>query len=272
MLLAQTICDDARRGDLALPLWDTIRCKAMDVAAREPILREMLERDVLAAPCDFCILARVLSRRLSTASVDGAMLEEIFLDTLRRDAGVLERTESDLRAVLERDPASEGYLHTLLNLKGFHALQSYRIANRLWREDRRDLALWLSNLAGLVFGPDIHPAAQLGCGIMLDHGAGIVIGETAVVEHDVSLMQGVTLGGTGKVSGDRHPKVRSGVMIGAGATVLGNIEIGAGARVAAGSVVLRDVPAHTTVAGVPAEVVRIHAAEDMPAFDMRQDI
>ena len=148
----------------------------------------------------------------------------------------------------------------------------YRAAHRLWIEGRRDVANWLSNLASLVFGPDIHPAARIGRAVMLDHGSGIVIGETSVIEDQVSILQNVTLGGTGKETGDRHPKIRRGVMIGAGAKILGNIEVGAFSKIAAGSVVLKPVPPRTTVAGVPATVVRIHRVDEVPAAEMDQTI
>lgn len=163
-------------------------------------------------------------------------------------------------------------MHVLMNLKGFQALQTYRVAHRLWLDGRKEVANWLSNLASLVFGPDIHPAARIGQAVMLDHGSGIVIGETAVIDDEVSILQNVTLGGTGKETGDRHPKIRRGVMIGAGAKILGNIEVGAYSKVAAGSVVLKPVPHRTTVAGVPATVVRIHRADEIPAAEMDQTI
>ncbi len=175
----------------------------------------------------------------------------------------------DILAVRLRDPAVDQYSTALLYLKGFHALQIYRVAHWLWLQDRKALAIYLQNQVSLIFNVDIHPAATVGCGIMLDHATGIVIGETAVVENDVSIMQSVTLGGTGKMGGDRHPKIREGVMIGAGAKILGNIEVGVGAKIGAGSIVLQSVPAHTTAAGVPARVVGKPASEK-PSFDMDQ--
>jgi len=178
---------------------------------------------------------------------------------------------ADLCAVQERDPAVEFFSTPLLYLKGFLALQSYRIAHWLWNQKREALAIYLQNQISVVFAVDIHPAARIGKGIMLDHATGIVIGETAIVEDDVSILQSVTLGGTGKESGDRHPKIRAGVMIGAGAKVLGNIEVGRGAKVGAGSVVLDHVPEHTTVAGVPAKVVGRPDSE-MPSLAMNQTI
>jgi serine O-acetyltransferase len=175
----------------------------------------------------------------------------------------------DLQAVRDRDPASRGMLAPFLYFKGFHALEAYRIANWFWRQERQLLAVHIQSRVSEVFGVDIHPAARIGSGILIDHATGIVIGETAVIEDNVSILHGVTLGGTGKETGDRHPKIRQGVMIGAGAKVLGNLEVGAGAKIAAGSVVLDAVPPHCTVAGIPARVVGRPAVES-PAFDMDQ--
>ncbi len=253
-------------------LWNVIRAEALDLARCEPAMRPLLEEQVIDPSDGNEILARVICARLAVAQVDRGMLLELFSGVMEHHPEVLRSTEADITAVRERDPAYATCLHALMNLKGFHAVQTYRIAHCLWNEDRREIALWLSNLASLVFGPDIHPAARIGSSIMLDHGSGIVIGETAVVEDDVSILQNVTLGGTGKETGDRHPKVRKGVMIGAGAKILGNIEIGAYSKVAAGSVVLKSVPPHATVAGVPAEVVRLHRQDEIPARSMDQSI
>jgi serine O-acetyltransferase len=253
-------------------IWSRIREEAADLAGRESVLRRLLGEQVIAARSNADVLVNILAARLSTAGMDASELRQLFHDVLHRNPGILPATEADLQAVRKRDPACTTYLHALLNLKGFHALQTHRIAHALWVEGRVELASWLANLGSLIFGPDIHPAARLGSGIMLDHGSGIVIGETAIIEDDVSILQNVTLGGTGKECGDRHPKIRRGVMIGAGAKILGNIEIGAFSRIAAGSVVLKPVPAHCTVAGVPATVVRIHRADEIPAETMDQNI
>jgi len=182
-----------------------------------------------------------------------------------------EAIRADLRAVRERDPASTSFSHPFLYFKGFQALQSYRVAHWLWTEDRHSLALFLQNRISQVFAVDIHPAARIGHGILIDHGTGVVIGETAVVENDVSMLHDVTLGGTGKETGDRHPKVREGVLIGAGAKILGNVEIGNCSRIAAGSVVTHPVPANSTVAGNPARVVG-HAGCAEPARTMDQTL
>ncbi|MDE1993959.1 MAG: serine O-acetyltransferase [Rhizobiaceae bacterium] len=253
-------------------VWDVIRQEAADLASREPTLRSLLASQIIDARSDAEGLANILVARLSVAQIETGDLLALFLDVLTRHAAILSTTEADLIAVRTRDPACITYLHALLNLKGFHALQTHRIAHALWTEGRSEIASWLSNLASLVFGPDIHPAARIGAAIMLDHGSGIVIGETAVIEDEVSILQNVTLGGTGKETGDRHPKIRHGVMIGAGAKILGNIEVGAFSKVAAGSVVVKPVPPHCTVAGVPATVVRIHRADEIPAETMDQNI
>jgi serine O-acetyltransferase len=175
---------------------------------------------------------------------------------------VLPSVEADLVAVSVRDPACRSPLHALLYFKGFHALQAHRVAHSLWRRGRRDAAAWLANRTALALQVDIHPAVPFGRRVVIDHATGVVIGETALVEDDVTIFHGVTLGATGKHRGDRHPKVRRGALVGAGATVLGNVEIGRCSRVAAGSVVLAPVPPHCTVAGVPARVVRKHVAEE----------
>ncbi|MBB3658228.1 serine O-acetyltransferase [Rhizobium sp. BK650] len=253
-------------------VWTAIRAEATDLATREPTLRALLETQIIGVASDADIIAHVISARLAVASVDTEDLFRLFHGILLERADICAAIEADILAVRERDPACTTCLHALLNLKGFHALQTHRIAHALWINGRHEIASWLSNLASLVFGPDIHPAARIGSSIMLDHGSGIVIGETAVIEDEVSILQNVTLGGTGKETGDRHPKIRHGVMIGAGAKILGNIEIGAFSKIAAGSVVLKPVPAHCTVAGVPATVVRIHRNDEIPAETMDQNI
>lgn len=253
-------------------VWDIIRQEAVVLADREPILHLPLDAQILAARSNAEIVANTLAARLSATGVATSDLAALFADIFTRHETILPATEADLVAVRTRDPACTTYLHALMNLKGYHALQTHRVAHALWLEDRCEIASWLSNLASLVFGPDIHPAAKIGASIMLDHGSGIVIGETAVIEDEVSILQGVTLGGTGKQTGDRHPKIRHGVMIGAGAKILGNIEVGAFSKIAAGSVVVKPVPPHCTVAGVPAVVVRIHRADEIPAETMDQNI
>jgi serine O-acetyltransferase len=176
---------------------------------------------------------------------------------------------ADLAAVFDRDPACNRYLEPLLYFKGFHALVTHRFANALWHEGRRDFALFLQSQSSRTFNVDIHPAARFGQGIMLDHGTGLVVGETAVVGNNCSFLHAVTLGGSGKESGNRHPKIGENVLVGAGAKILGNISVGEGSRIAAGSVVLRDVPSHVTVAGVPAKVVGSAGCAE-PALEMEQ--
>lgn len=254
-------------------VWHDIRREADALAAREPFLR-LLVQPIVISVCGAEMLVRVLAVRLAgsgaNAGADRSMLEALLTETL--DGALVEAAEADIAAVIARDPACPGPGHVLLNLKGFQALQAYRFAHRLWHAGRHEAARLLASQAAIAFDIDIHPAARIGCGVMLDHGSGIVIGETAVVEDDVSMLQGTTLGGNGRDMGDRHPKVRRGVMIGAGASILGNVEVGTCSKVAAGSVVLKPVPAWTTVAGVPATVVRIHDKAEVPAEEMVQDI
>jgi serine O-acetyltransferase len=253
-------------------LWAEIRCIAQEVAEREPLLQRRLRHLVLERDSLGDMLAAILARQLACDDLPEARLFATIYDVLREEEAIVSQASADLDAVKTRDPAWHSHVHVLLNLKGFQALQAYRVAHCLWRQGRKELACLLSSLGSFSFGVDIHPAARIGCGVMLDHGIGIVIGETAVVEDQVSILQGVTLGGTGKERGDRHPKVRSGVMIGAGAKVLGNIEIGTMSKIAAGSVVLHDVPPYATVAGVPARVVRQHGGDVSPALEMYQKI
>jgi serine O-acetyltransferase len=198
-------------------------------------------------------------------------MSDLISDTIRRHPEIVTASLYDLDAVLARDPACESALVPFLYYKGFKALQGYRVAHALWLAGRVGVARFLQSRIADVFAMDIHPAARIGRGVFIDHGTGVVVGETTVVEDDVSILQSVTLGGTGKESGDRHPKIRRGVMIGAGAGVFGNIEIGEGSKVAAGSVVLAPVLPHTTVAGVPAKPVGKPLAE-VPAFDMKQEL
>ncbi|UZG43272.1 serine O-acetyltransferase [Caldimonas thermodepolymerans] len=270
MSVLRARADDAAPGhDEAAGLWRRIAGDARALASTEPWLRRRMHA-LLAAGTPERMLVQVLSRRLATLDLPEPDLRALLTEVLDAAPELVQLAARDLGAVTERDPACAGPLHVLLNLKGFHALQMHRAAHWLWQQGRRDLAHSLSNTVATVLAIDIHPAARIGSGVMLDHASGIVIGETAVVEDDVSILQSVTLGGTGKEHGDRHPKVRRGVMIGAGATILGNIEIGMMSKVAAGSVVLEPVPPHCTVAGVPARVVRWHDAQHVPAREMDQ--
>ncbi len=197
------------------------------------------------------------------------MIADAYTSALSSNPELVDAFRADLTAIVERDPACGRLIEPFLYFKGFHAIEAHRLAHWLWRQGRVDFALYLQSRASEVFQTDIHPAAPFGRGVFLDHATGLVIGETAVVEDDVSILQNVTLGGTGKESGDRHPKVRRGVLIGAGAKILGNIEIGACSRVAAGSVVLQSTPRNVTVAGVPARVIGVAGCAE-PARDMHQ--
>ena len=239
------------------------------MSADEPILRSLAHVSVLNQSCFEDALSFILAQKLATAEAPAMLLRQVFDGLVADDAQIGIAARADLTAVCERDPACKSPMEALLFFKGFHAVQAYRLAHALQQQGRRALALYLQSRAALVFGIDINPAARLGSGIMIDHGTGVVIGETAVVENGVSMLQGVTLGGTGKHDGDRHPKIREGVMIGAGAGVLGTIEIGARAKIGAGSVVLKPVPASCTAAGVPARLVGPCANQE-PAREMDQ--
>jgi serine O-acetyltransferase len=237
-------------------VWTEIAWLAVGAAADEPVLRHLVaEARLMDAPPPW-IVSALLARRLAGGdAATAAVLQPLFLELLE-EPETMRQIEADLVTVVRRDPACRSPLHALLDLKGLHALQTHRLAHRLWQRGRLAVAQRLAGLASAAFGVDIHPAVPIGRGVLIDHASGIVIGETAVVEDGVTILQGVTLGATGKERGDRHPKVRAGVLLGAGALVLGNIEIGTMSKVGAGSVVLRPVPPHCTVAGVPARVVR----------------
>lgn len=245
-----------QQGQGQQQVWAILRDEACLLAEKEPVLAPLLHRQLLSAGD----LQDALVARLTSLLVSPEMNEEacrtLLMQGVEANPSASDAAAQDLRAVHARDPACRTHLHAFLNYKAFHAVQLHRIAHGFWNSGRYELAAWLSNRVSRALGPDIHPAARLGGGIMLDHGSGIVIGETAVVEDDVTILQNVTLGGTGKDLGDRHPKIRQGVMIGAGANVIGNVEIGAFSKIGAGSVVLRDVPAWCTVAGIPAQIVR----------------
>lgn len=249
--------------------WQQIRAEAQCMAGQEPLLASFFHATILNHHSLQSALSFQLASKLGSATMPAMALREIIELAFNTEPEILDAVAADICAVQERDAAVELYSTPLLYLKGFHALEGYRVSHWLWRQGRRALATYLQNQISVVFGVDIHPAARIGRGIMLDHATGIVVGETAVIENDVSILQNVTLGGTGKEQGDRHPKIREGVMIGAGAKVLGNIEVGPGAKIGAGSVVLNPVPAHTTVVGVPAKEVG-HPQCDKPSLNMDQ--
>jgi serine O-acetyltransferase len=251
------------------PIWTAIRAEAWSEDERDAILRKFLKETILKCRRLEDSLSLHLAGKLGTEYVYPMILQALIEQAFEAAPAIGEAIRADLDAVRDRDPASRGFLSPFLYFKGFQALQAYRVANWLWNQERQLLAVHLQNRISEVYGVDIHPACRIGAGVLLDHATGIVIGETAVVEDNVSILHGVTLGGTGKETGDRHPKIRKGVMIGAGASILGNIEIGEGAKVAAGSVVLDPVPQHCTVAGVPARIVG-HPEVESPSLEMDQ--
>jgi serine O-acetyltransferase len=235
--------------------WELIRSEVAKNLNKEPRLHAFLTSTILQHETLGAALSHHLATLLDSPLLPAAQLREIIQQVLQQQPQLVEICEKDIIAVRERDPVCCCYSTPLLYFKGFHALQSYRIAHALWQDQQPQLALLFQSRISTVFSVDIHPAARLGSGIMLDHATGIVIGETAVVEDDVSMLHSVTLGGTGNVIGDRHPKIGRGVLIGAGAKILGNVRVGEGAKIASGSVVLHEVAPHTTVAGVPAKPI-----------------
>ena len=244
-----------QRPETADPVWLRLRQEADAMAKTEPMLAGFLHDTVLKHRSLERALSFFLAGKLASRYLTAVSLVEVFDEALAASNDIREAVRFDLNAVVERDPAARSLAVPFLHFKGFQALQSYRVAHWFWSQERKQLALYLQSQISEVFDVDIHPAARIGKGILIDHGTSVVIGETAVVGDNVSLLHEVTLGGTGKESGDRHPKVGNGVMIGAGAKILGNIRIGEGSKIAAGSVVLSEVPPHSTVAGIPAKVV-----------------
>lgn len=267
---AQEAARPAKVAPSQADLWPRIRSEVREIMADEPILASFLQSTVLNHTKLERALSFHLANKLHSDVTPALLLREVF-DEAFASNDMVDCFQRDILATYLRDSATTLLSAPLLFSKGFHALQSWRAAHWLWSQGREPLALVLQHRISVVLGVDIHPAAHIGCGIMFDHATGIVIGETAVVEDCVSIMQAVTLGGTGKVSGDRHPKVRRGVMIGPGAKVLGNIEVGRGAKVTAASVVLDSVPPHTVVAGVPAKVVGKLSIPE-PASEMDQGL
>ena len=253
------------------PLWTTICAEVRELIRTEPMLEDFLRATVLNHSSLESALSAHLGNQIDCATIPARVLCHVISEAFSTRDDIRQAMRDDLQAVVERDSACESFHLPLLYFKGFHALQLHRVSNWLWLQDRRSLALLMQSRASMKFGVDIHPAATFGNGIMLDHATGLVVGETAVVGNQVSILQSVTLGGTGKEHGDRHPKIADGVLISAGAKILGNIRVGEGAKVGAGSVVLRDVPAHTTVAGVPAKIVG-RPDSDLPALNMNHEI
>lgn len=251
------------------PVWTRV-CKEAEAAVRaEPLLGSLVHAGLLHHPTLERALAFRFSLKLASGEMSEQILREIADEAYAEDADLGSAARADLMAVYERDPACHRFLQPILFFKGYQAVQAYRIGHWLWRKGRRDMAYFVQMRVSEAFGVDIHPNARIGKGIMIDHAHSIVIGETAVVGDNVSMLHSVTLGGTGKEDGDRHPKIGDGVLIGAGAKVLGNIHVGHCSRIAAGSVVLQDVPHNSTVAGVPARVVG-HSGCAQPALTMDQ--
>ncbi|QLP97661.1 MAG: serine O-acetyltransferase [Rhodoblastus sp.] len=243
---------------LSLPgdaVMNRLRAEAEEAARKEPELAGFLIANVLNQESFEAAVAHRVSSRLDHSDMPSGLIRQTFHEAIGHDPSIGEGFRADLLAVADRDPACRRLIEPLLYFKGFHALQAHRLAHWLLERGRRDFAFYLQSRASAVFQVDVNPAARIGKGVFFDHASGIVVGETAVIEDNVSILQGVTLGGTGKEHGDRHPKIRHGVLIGAGAKILGNFEVGRCARVAAGSVVLAPVPPNVTVAGVPARIV-----------------
>ncbi len=252
-------------------LWATLRGEARRAAERETILHGFLNRAVLNHDSFVSALAALLATKLAEPSLPAERLGGIAHAAMAEDPAIAATAVADLVAIRMRDPAAETHLTPFLYYKGYHALQWHRIGHWLWREGRRELAYFLQSRVSEIFAVDIHPAVPVGRRVFIDHGTGLVVGETAAIGDDVSILHEVTLGGTGKERGDRHPKVQDGVLLCAGAKVLGNVQIGRDAKVGAGSVVLQDVPPGVTVAGVPARVVG-RSNGTVPALEMDQSL
>ncbi len=249
------------------PIWQRICEETRQHSQDEPVLASYLHATILNHKRIERSLSFLLANQLDSPAASSLLLREVMLEAFEADPEILDAVRADLLAVLERDSATHELYTPFLYSKGFHALEAHRVSHWLWTNGREALALFFQNRVSTKFAVDIHPAARIGKGIMLDHATGLVIGETARVGNNVSILQSVTLGGTGKEDGNRHPKICDGVLISAGAKILGNICVGEGAKVGAGSVVLEPVAPHTTVAGVPAKVVG-KPATDQPALDM----
>lgn len=252
-------------------VWEDVRKQAEEIAAAEPQMEPLLNDVILSRSCIGGAIAARLARKLAREDMTRAELEPILEGVFVGNPSITESAAMDMLAIFDRDPACHSPLEPLLFFKGFLAITTYRVAHSLWTMGRRSLALYFQSICSETFGVDIHPGARIGCGVLLDHATSVVVGETAIIEDDVSILHEVTLGGTGKDEGDRHPIVRSGVLIGAGSKLLGRIEIGTCAKIGAGSVVLEDVAPRMTVAGVPAVVVG-EALSASPAMEMNQSL
>ncbi len=241
--------------DMTDPVFTRMAAEAEDIIKREPELAGFIYSTILNHDSVESVIVHRVAARLAHPDLQGDLIRQAYMEFIAKDPSFSEAFHADLLAVVDRDPACTRVIEPILYFKGFHAIQTHRLAHALWRAGRHDFAFYLQSRSSAVFQTDVHPAARIGKGVFLDHATGLVVGSTAVIEDNVSMLQDVTLGGTGKETGDRHPKVRHGVLIGAGAKILGNIEVGHCARIAAGSVVLHPVPNNKTVAGVPARIV-----------------
>ena len=251
-------------------LWKQLQIEAKALIQREPLLASYVYACVLNHNSLSSAMSFLLANKLANDVMSAIAIRELFDSAFRDSPDIIEKASFDIQAVYDRDAATNSYLPVILFLKGFQSIQVHRLAHHLWQNSRKDLALFMQSRNSEVFGVDIHPACVMGKGIMFDHATGIVIGETTVIDDDVSIMQSVTLGGTGNEQGDRHPKIRSGVLVSSGAKVLGNIEIGIVAKIGAGSVVLTDVKPYTTVVGVPAHVIG-KPCKELPSKTMDQN-
>lgn len=250
-------------------LWRAIREEAQAASLEEPALASFYHATILNHTSFARAMSFQLANQLNSQAVPAMMIREVFEAAMVEEPSIERAMRADIRAHCDRDPACDRYSTPPLFFKGFQALQAYRVAHYLWQRGRKSLALYLQNQISQTFGVDIHPAARIGGGVMIDHATGVVVGETAVIGDEVSILHSVTLGGAGRLTGDRHPKIGRGVLISTGAKILGNIEIGECAKIGAGSVVLNSVPSHSTVAGVPAKVVG-RLKNEIPARDMDQ--
>lgn len=236
-------------------IWQHIRDEAQIAGRDEPVLASFYHATILNHKNFQQAISFHLANKLNSQAVPAMQLNEVFESCLMAQPDISAAMLRDIQAYKERDPACDSYSMPFLYFKGYHALQAHRLGHALWLQGRQGLALFLQNQISKIFAVDIHPGATIGTGIMLDHATGVVIGETVVIGDDVSMLHAVTLGGSGCAAGDRHPKIGRGVLISAGAKILGNITVGDGAKIGAGSVVLETVAAHATVVGVPARVM-----------------
>ena len=253
------------------PIWSAMREQARELAGQEPALASFVHATILNHERLEDALSYHLAKKIGCDDISPMLAREIFVQAINADPSIGEAVRADLAAVYDRDPACHSHVEAFLFFKGFHALECHRISHWLWGQGREGMALFFQSRISELFDVDIHPRARFGRGIMIDHATGVVVGETAVVEDDVSIMHGVTLGGTGKEAGDRHPKIRRGVLLSMGAKILGNIEVGEYSRVGASSVVLQSVPPGCTAVGVPAKLTNC-AGSERPSQDMNQVI